>query len=195
MSADIEQMDLAVRVDPFLRPQTSLRNKLGRVAWAVVYVFLFRPSPRPLHAWRAFLLRCFGATIGSHVHVYPRGRIWAPWNLVCDEYSSIADEAVVYNVATVHLRSHAVVSQQAYLCTATHDFDDPTFPMVVTPITIGRHAWVCARACVLPGVSVGDGAVLGLASVAAKDLDEWGVYVGVPAKRVRGRKRHTRLVQ
>lgn len=193
MNADAGQMGVAVRVDPFLRPQTSLRNKLGRVAWAVVYVLLFRPSPRPLHAWRSFLLRRFGAKVGRHVHVYPGARIWAPWNLVCDEYSSIADEAVVYNVATVHLGSHAVVSQQAYLCTATHDFDDPSFPMVVTQITIGRYAWICARACVLPGVTVRDGAVLGLASVAPSDLEEWCVHAGVPAKRVRRRRRHTLL--
>jgi putative colanic acid biosynthesis acetyltransferase WcaF len=193
MSADVEQMKLAVGADPFLEPQTSVRNKLGRVAWGVVNVLLFRPSPRPLHAWRAFLLRCFGAKLGPHVHVYSRARIWAPWNLVCDECSSIADDAVVYNVATVRLGSHAVVSQQAYLCTATHDLDDPRFPMIATPIAVGRYAWICARACVLPGVTVGDGAVLGLASVAVGDLDEWCVYAGVPAKRVRERQRRARV--
>ncbi len=193
MNASFEQMDVGMRVDPFLRPQTSLRNKLGRAAWAVIYALLFRPSPRPLHAWRAFLLRCFGAKVGPHVHVYPGARIWAPWNLVCDECSSIADEAVVYNVAAVRLGSHAIVSQQAYLCTATHDLDDPSFPMVATPITLGRYAWICARACVLPGVTISDGAVLGLASVAAGDLEEWCVYAGMPAKRLRERKRHTRF--
>ena len=175
--------------DPYLRPQTSLRNKLGRVAWGIVCALLFRPSPRPMHGWRAFLLRCFGAKLGPHCHIYPGARIWAPWNLDCDEYASIADEAVIYNAATLFMGSHAIVSQQAYICTATHDFDDPAFPMIVSPIRLGRYTWVCARACVLPGVTLGDGAVLGLAAVAGKDLEPWQVYAGNPAKRIKQRRR------
>jgi putative colanic acid biosynthesis acetyltransferase WcaF len=177
--------------DPFLRPQTSTLNKLGRVCWNVVYTLLFRPSPRPLHAWRAFLLRCFGAKIGAHCHVYPGARIWAPWNLEMDDFASLADESVVYNAGKLFMSSHAVVSQQAYICTATHDFDDPAFPMVTAPIRLGRYSWICARACVLPGVTVGDGAVLGLAAVAAKDLEPWQVYAGNPATRVKQRRRPT----
>lgn len=177
--------------DPFLRPQTSRLNKLGRVAWGIVWLLLFRPSPRPLHAWRAFLLRCFGAKLAAHCHIYPGARIWAPWNLECDEYASIADEAVIYNAAKLLMGSHAIVSQQAYICTATHDFDDPVFPMIASPIKLGRYAWVCARACVLPGVTLGDGSVLGLAAVASKDLEPWQVYAGNPAKRIKQRRRPT----
>jgi putative colanic acid biosynthesis acetyltransferase WcaF len=175
--------------DPFLRPQTSTRNKVGRLCWGLVYVLLFRPSPRPLHAWRAFLLRCFGARIGAHCHVYPGARVWAPWNLEMDDFASLADESVVYNAGKLFMGSHAVVSQQAYICTASHDFDDPAFPMVTSPIRLGRYSWICARACVLPGVTVGEGAVLGLAAVAAKDLEPWQVYAGNPATRVRQRRR------
>jgi putative colanic acid biosynthesis acetyltransferase WcaF len=179
----------APAADPFLRPQTSTLNKIGRLCWALVYVLLFRPSPRPLHAWRAFLLRGFGAKIGAHCHVYPGARVWAPWNLEMDDFASLADESVVYNAGKLFMGSHAVVSQQAYICTATHDFDDPAFPMVTSPIRLGRYSWICARACVLPGVTVGDGAVLGLAAVAAKDLEGWQVYAGNPATRVKQRRR------
>lgn len=175
--------------DPFLRPQTSRLNKLGRVAWGIVWLLLFRPSPRPLHAWRAFLLRCFGAKLAAHCHIYPGARIWAPWNLECEEYASVADEAVIYNAAKLFMGSHAIVSQQAYVCTATHDFDDPAFPMIASPIRLGRYAWVCARACVLPGVTLADGSVLGLAAVASKDLEPWQVYAGNPAKRIKQRRR------
>jgi putative colanic acid biosynthesis acetyltransferase WcaF len=176
--------------DPYLQPQTSARNKLARALWGAVCLLLFRPSPRPLHTWRAFLLRRFGAKLEPNCHIYPGARIWAPWNLVCADGACIADEAVVYNVAKVFLGSHAIVSQQAYVCTATHDIDDPSFPMIVSPISVGSYAWVCARACVLPGVRVNDGAVLGLGAVATKDLDPWQVYAGNPAKRIKQR-RHT----
>jgi putative colanic acid biosynthesis acetyltransferase WcaF len=176
--------------DPYLQPQTTLRNRLARAAWSIVYVLLFRPTPRPLHAWRAFLLRCCGARLGRNCHIYAKCEIWAPWNLSCEDGASIADGAIVYNVAPVHLGSHAIVSQQAYVCSATHAYDDPAFPMIAFPIRIGAYAWICARAAVLPGVTVEEGAVLGFASIACKDLQAWQVYAGNPARPVRQRKRH-----
>jgi putative colanic acid biosynthesis acetyltransferase WcaF len=178
--------------DPYLRPQMSARNRAGRAAWAVIYRLLFRPTPRPMHAWRAFLLRCFGARLGPNCHIYARCEIWAPWNLHCEEGASIADGAVIYNAAPVYLGSHAIVSQDAYVCTATHDYDNPEFPMTYTPIRIGAYAWLCARSAVLPGVTVYEGAVLGLGAIAHRDLDPWQVYAGSPARPVRQRKRHIR---
>jgi len=177
----------ALERGPLQRWHGSTRNKLARVAWNIVWALLFRPSPRPLHAWRAFLLRRFGATLGPRCHIYPGARIWAPWNLVCEEGAAIADEAVIYNAARVALGAYAIVSQQAYVCTATHDFNDPVFPMIVAPISLGRRAWVCARACVLPGVSLGDGAVLGLAAVATKDIEPWQIHAGNPARLLKRR--------
>ena len=82
-----------------------------------------------------------------------------------------------------------MISQEAYLCGATHDFNDPAFPLLAYRMEIGAYAWVCARASVGPGVNVGEGAVLGLGSVATRDLESWGVYAGVPAVKVKERTR------
>jgi putative colanic acid biosynthesis acetyltransferase WcaF len=175
--------------DPYLAPSTSLRSRVGRALWGVVWLLLFRPSPRPAFAWRAALLRLFGARLGPHCHIYPAARVWAPWLLVCEDAVCIADEAVVYNPGGVHLRSHSVISQQAYLCGAGHDIDDPAFPMVSRRIEVGAYAWVAARATVCAGVNVGEGAVLALGSVATRPLQAWGVYAGVPARWQRQRRR------
>ena len=142
-----------------------------------------------MHAWRAFLLRCFGATLGKDCHIYPGCRIWAPWNLHCEDVVALADGSEIYNPWMVSIGSHATVSQQAYLCTASHDLDDPAFPMVGKPIVIGGRAWICARATVLPGVTVHEGAVLALGAVATRDLEPWTVYAGNPARPVRKRDR------
>ncbi len=93
---------------------------------------------------------------------------------------AVGDGAEIYNPAPVRLGSHAILSQNSYLCGATHDFDDPGFPLLAYTMELGAYAWVCARACVAPGVNVGEGAVLGLASVATRDLEPWGVYAGSP---------------
>jgi putative colanic acid biosynthesis acetyltransferase WcaF len=173
--------------DPYLKPSFSVQNRMGRLAWSVVWIFLYRPSPRPFHAWRSFLLRCFGATLGPNCHFYPKSRIWAPWNLVCADGASVGDEAEIYNPSPVSMGSHAIVSQQAYICGATHDYNDPSFPLISFPMSVGAYAWVCARASVSPGVNVGEGAVLGLGSVATRDLEPWTVYAGVPARPIKRR--------
>ena len=178
-----------METDPYKMSATSLKNRAGRFLWHIVYVLLFRPSPRPLHAWRSMLLRLFGAEIGTGCHIYPGARIWAPWLLKCEDVVAIADEAVIYNPGLVILGSHSTISQQAYLCGATHDYDDPAFPMISRPIRLGAYSWVCARATVQMGVNVGEGAVLGLGAVATKDLDPWTVYAGIPARKVKDRKR------
>jgi len=181
--------DAAGSEDPFLRQQTTLSNRLARALWSAAYVLLFRTSPRPLHAWRSFLLRCFGARLGPHCHVYPHARIWAPWNLVCADVVAIADDAIIYNPARIDIGSHATVSQQAYLCGATHDVHDPSFPLVSRSISIGARAWICARATVMPGISVGEGAVLALGGIATRDLAPWTIHAGVPAKQLGQRRR------
>jgi putative colanic acid biosynthesis acetyltransferase WcaF len=118
--------------------------------------------------------------------------IWAPWNLECEDRVAIADGANVYNPARVLIRSRAVVSQDAFLCGATRDYDDPAFPLVSAPITIGAGAWICARATVMPGRNVGEGAILGLGSVATRDLEEWTVNAGIPARKLGTRRRSKR---
>lgn len=175
--------------DPYTKPAFSLGNRFARALWSVVCLLLFRPSPRPFHAWRAWLLRCFGAKLGPGCAIYPAARIWAPWNLICEDVVAIADEAVVYNPEPIWLGSHCIVSQQAYLCGATHDYHDPAFRLVASPIRIGRYGWICARATVQPGVTVGEGAIAALASVVTRDLEPWTVYGGVPAVKIKMRPR------
>jgi putative colanic acid biosynthesis acetyltransferase WcaF len=175
--------------DPYLRPAFSTKNKLGRLAWNIVWLLLYRPSPRPMHAWRSFLLHSFGAKMGPNCHFYPGSKVWAPWNLICAGHVAAGDGAEIYNPAPMHFGSHAILSQGCYICGATHDFDDPAFPLLAYSMEVGAYAWICARACVAPGVQVGEGAVLGLASVASRDLEPWGVYAGAPAVKVKTRKR------
>ena len=175
--------------DPYLRPAFSFRDRLRRLNWNICWVLLYRTSPRPLHSWRSFLLRCFGAKMGANCHFYPRSKVWAPWNLICADQVTAADGVEIYNPAPVTLGSHAILSQDAYLCGATHDYDDPEFPLIAFAMQIGAYSWVCARASVAPGANVGEGAVLGLGSVATRDLEPWTVYAGVPAVKVKERVR------
>lgn len=175
-------------VDAFTGPSFSLSNRLGRVAWNFVCALFFRTSPRPLHAWRAFLLRLFGAKIARGVHIYPRAIIWAPWNLEVGEESGVADSAILYNQAPIKLGRRVVISQGTHLCTGTHDYENPGFPLYAKPITVGDHAWVAAECFVHPGINIAEGAVIGARSVVTKDMPAWTVCAGHPCQPIKPRK-------
>jgi putative colanic acid biosynthesis acetyltransferase WcaF len=180
---------LALKTDPTLLPAFSVRNRIVRLLWTLCYTLLYRTSPRPSHAWRSILLRAFGAKMGPACHFYPKSKIWAPWNLVCEDRVSVADDAELYNPAPLFMGTHAIVSQGAYICGATHLYNKPSFQLVSFPMRLGAYSWICARAAVNPGVNVGEGAILALGSVATKDLEPFGIYAGIPARKVKERSR------
>ena len=166
------------------RNRLSLSNRAGRVLWRMVWPVLGRWSPTPFHFWRRWLLRLFGAKIGRGVHIYPSAKVWAPWNLVMGERSCLASGVDCYSVDRITIGAYVTVSQGAFLCTATHDFRAAAFPLVTKPITVGARAWVAASAFVGPGVTIGEGAVVGAMSCVVKDVPEWTVWAGNPATMV-----------
>jgi len=171
----------------FTGPSFSLANRLARAGWAVCAALLFRPSPRPCHRWRAFLLRLWGAKLGARCHIYPGAVIWAPWNLVCGDEVGVANGAILYNQAPITLGNRVVVSQGAHLCTGSHDYTSPGFELFARPITVGAHVWVAAEAFVHPGVTIGEGAVVGARSVVTRDLPAWMVCAGHPCQPLKPR--------
>jgi len=103
--------------DPYRAASLSLSHRLRRQLWNTVYVLLFRTSPRPFHGWRAFLLRLFGARLGKGVHVYPRAKVWAPWNLELGDHVGIADDTNIYNMALISIGRYSVIPR-ARICAA-----------------------------------------------------------------------------
>jgi len=154
--------------------------------------WLVRFSPRPSFAWRRWVLRCFGATIGAHVHIYPSTRIYFPWNLTIGDWSSVGEWALVYNLGPITIGERATISHRAHLCAGTHDYTLPDMPLLKPPIRIEDQAWVCADAFVGPGVTVGEGAIVGARAVVVKDVEPWTIVAGNPARFVKSRKQNER---
>lgn len=161
----------------------SLREQARRVAWSLAQP-LFRWSPRPAFAWRALLLRLFGAQVGRGVHVYPSTRISMPWNLSVGDWSALGEEVLVYNLGPVSLGERVTVSLRAFLCAGTHDHTKAAFPLQRPPIAIGADAWVAAGALVGPGVTVGAGAVVAAGAVVVADVPPWTIVGGNPAREI-----------
>lgn len=158
-----------------------------RAGWEIGRI-LFRFVPVPFFCIRSTILRCFGAKIGRDVHIHPKAIISYPWNLEISDESSLGERAFIDNHGKVTIGQRATISQLVHICAGTHDYTDPTMPLQMPPVTIGNDAWVCAGSFVGPGVTIGDGAVIGARSVVIKDIKPWSVAVGHPAVEIKARE-------
>jgi len=174
--------------DTFSGPSFSLKNRLSRVLWNVICLAFFKYTPAPLHSWRIWILKIFGAKIGNGVHVYPGVKIWAPWNLELGDECGIANNAILYSQGIIKVGKRSVISQGAHLVAGTHDYTKSGFPLITKPIHIGDHVWIAAEAFVHPGTTIGDGTVVGARSVVSKDLPPWMVCSGFPCIPIKERK-------
>ena len=178
------------RIALAMQPPPGFQNKAARALWNIVWLLLYRPSPRPAHGWRRMLLRIFGAKIAAGAKPYPSATIWAPWNLEMGQDSTLGDFVDCYSVAKISIGDRASVSQRAYLCSAARNVDAPDMPLVTAPITIHAHGWVAAEAYVAPGVTIGEGGIAAARAVVTRHVDPWTIVAGNPAKPIRARKRN-----
>ncbi|MFA5956418.1 WcaF family extracellular polysaccharide biosynthesis acetyltransferase [Hyphomicrobium sp.] len=148
--------------------------------WLVAQCLLVR-SQIPGSAHRRFVLRLFGARIGTAVVIKPGVRIKFPWRLTVGDHSWLGEDAWIDNLADVMIGSHCCISQAAYLCTGNHDWAATGFDLRAAPIRICDGAWIAARSVVAPGVTIGEGSILAIGSVATRNLNAWSINAGSPA--------------
>ena len=164
------------------------KNKILRVLWGWVWLLLFRPSPRLMFGWRARLLRLFGARIESGARIYSSAQFWAPWNLTVEKGAAIAENVDCYCVAPVFIGAGVNVSKYSFLCSAAHDISDPAGALTSAPIRIEAGAWIFADVFIGPGVTIGEGAVVGARSSVYRDVEPWVVVGGNPARFIKKRE-------
>jgi len=182
-------MNLTAYVNPWGR-----QNYLFRGFWLVVWSLGQYLVPRKCglgYTWRRWLLIRFGARVGFWSNVMMGVKIRDPRNLEVGDYSSITKGVNFYNAAKVTIGKNCVISANAFFCTATHDFRREDFPLVCKPIVVGDGVWIAMDAFILPGVTIGDGAVVGARSVVTKDVAPGDIVAGNPA-RVVGKREHNK---
>lgn len=166
----------------------SRKHQIIRMLWTIVWGLFARPLPRSIGTgWKRFLLRLFGAKIDSTAVIYSSAKIYYPANLIMERNAWLAPDVDCYNVDKIRIGANAIVSQGAYLCTASHDITNPQIPLITAPIIIEDQAWVAADAFVGMGVTVGQGAVVGARAAVFKDVEPWTVVGGNPAKFIKKR--------
>ena len=166
----------------------DLRTRIIDEIWMLVNRTLFRMLPRQCRGWRRMLLRAFGCRIGRTSAVGRTALIERPWNLVMGERSSIGEQAWVFCLDRITIGDKVCIGPGVRLITGSHDISSPVFYLVTKPIKIESGVWVANYASVLPGIVIGEGAVVGTGAVVTKPVNPWTVVAGNPARVVKRRE-------
>jgi putative colanic acid biosynthesis acetyltransferase WcaF len=160
------------------------RSKAYVQLWLLVQSTLFALSPQFMYAWRAWLLRLFGARVGKGTIIRPSVKTPYPWKLTIGDHCHIGDEVHLYSYGEIEIGNCAVVSQRSYICTGSHDCTRPTFDLIAKKIVIEAEAWLATDVFIAPGVTIGHGAVVGARSSVFHDVPSGTISMGSPARMV-----------
>jgi putative colanic acid biosynthesis acetyltransferase WcaF len=163
-------------------------DKLYRLLWRIVSIFLFKPFSLPFfNGWRVFLLKCFGANIGKFCNVYASAYIPSPKNLSMGIHSTLGPEVKLHIGKTI-IGNKVTISQRTYLCSATHETTSINIPFVAGTIIIKDFVWVAAEAFIMTNITIEKGAIVGARSAVFKNIEEWCIVGGNPAKFIKKRE-------
>lgn len=179
MKADLLHYD-----NSWYNPGSSV---MKRILWYFVNVMVMKNAWLPVSGLKVCILRAFGAKIGTGVNIKPCVNVKYPWNLSIGDYTWIGENVWIDNLVQVTIGSNVCVSQGAMLLCGNHNYKKLTFDLMVGKIVLEDGCWVGAQSIVCPGVTLRSHAVLGVASVANKNLDAYTIYQGNPAHMVRKR--------
>lgn len=152
-----------------------------QVGWLLLSGLVVRRwwCPTPL---RIAILRAFGAEIGEGVLIRHGVKIHWPWKLTVGDHSWIGEDSWILNLEPVTIGSQVCISQGVLLCTGSHDRRSPTFEFDNAPIVVGDDAWIAARATVLRGVTIGEGAVVGATALVTRDVPAQAIVLAPRAE-------------
>jgi putative colanic acid biosynthesis acetyltransferase WcaF len=156
-------------------------SRIKQLVWYGVNIIFFKNPFNVLSSLKVTLLRWFGARIAQGVVVKPAVNIKFPWKLTVGEHSWIGEEVWIDNLSEVIIGSHVTLSQGSLLLTGSHDHSKTSFDFLSSPIVLEDGVWVGARAVVAGGVTCRSHSILGVGSVAEKELEAYTIYKGNPA--------------
>jgi acetyltransferase-like isoleucine patch superfamily enzyme len=153
----------------------------------ILFLFLKALAHVPCQWFRKFVLRCLGARIDRSVVLYSGFEIRSPRKLKVGAHSCIGHKVTLDARGGLTIGNNVNFSSEVMIWTAQHDYRSPTFETDFKPVVIGDYAWLGPRCIILPGVTVGEGAVVAAGAVITKDVEPYEVVAGVPARKVADR--------
>lgn len=145
----------------------------------------------PSHSLRRFFYRASGIKIGKGSTIHTGANFYDPKNITIGEDSIIGEGAVLDGRAKLSIGNHVDFASEVMVYNSQHDINDENFNPVNEEVAIGDYVFIGPRAIILPGVNIGEGAIVAAAAVVTKDVPPYAIVGGVPAKVIGERKLKT----
>jgi maltose O-acetyltransferase len=138
----------------------------------------------PFWFWRRMIYRCAGLKIGRDAKIHVFARFFEPKNVIIGEDSVIGESAFLDGREKLVIGNHVDIATGVLIYNSEHNLDDPNFAAITAPVEIADYVFIGPRAIILPGVKIGQGAVVAAGAVVTKDVLPGEIIGGVPAKKI-----------
>ena len=141
---------------------------------------------------RLIVCRHLLGSCGRNVNIESQAYFGSGKNIFIGDNSGIGVNA--YLVKTVRIGKNVMMGQDVIILTMNHKFSRTDTPMIEQglqeemPVKIVDDVWICVRVIILPGVTIGSGAIIGAGTVVSKDVPDWAIVAGSSARILRYRK-------
>lgn len=137
---------------------------------------------------RILILKAGGCKVGTKVVIRNGVKVHFPWKLKLGDYSWIGERVWFINHEEVVVGSNVCISQRSIICSGGHDYRSASLEYAHRPVTIRDGAWVCLDAKVLPGVTIGECAVVGAGEIARKSLPKFSMLIDGQVRKIESPK-------
>ena len=158
----------------------------GFLWWCIGFV--------PLHFVRRFFYRLAGMQIGKGGAIHMMARIYDPRHITIGDDTIIGEKSTLdgrkqlkNSNGGLSIGSHVDIASEVMFWTSQHDINDPKFAPIEEKITVEDYVFIGPRSIILPGVTIGTGAIIAAGSVVTKSVDPHTIVAGVPAKKINER--------
>ena len=162
---------------------SKLKNHIrgGYFGFKDTLIERFIPSI-PSSTLRNILIRKFGVKASKNVNFYPGFTVRNPKGLIIEDGVTVGPKCLLDARKGLTIHKNAVIAYEAIIWSLNHDYNDLHFCGKGAPTEIGEYAWICSRSMILPGVKIGKGAIVASNAVVTKDVPDYAIVGGVPAK-------------
>ena len=177
--------------EPVQTNQMPNREKIIQRLWELSRPLLFNYTLWFARKWRLHIIRCVTRIfwgkilLSDSISIARTCRIDYPWRLRMGDKSSLGDGVWEYCLDNITIGKNCCIGEDVRLLTGSHDITSPHFDLVTKPIMIHDNVWIATGAIILPGVTIGEGAVIAAGAVVTKDVESWTVVGGNPAKLIK----------